>query len=166
MLKLYGKKLLGTLLFLVAFLCLAAGLVSIWTMLLPNVLTVNWRMILCTVLAFGLCLTEVYYLRRDNKTAKEAYLETVNKKKAFFFGKELVKTLRSPENVLHILALVTLLLPFFLLVGISANTAVWPLVGGTAILLAGCCLLFLVANVLIWTLVHKYWHSGTQKKTK
>jgi len=73
--------------------------------------------------------------------------------------------IKSRDNIIHILAFISILLPFFVSIAIVENTPLLPLVVGTMLLLLICGLLFMIINALMWSIVFKLFMCKNISKT-
>ncbi|MBQ3052537.1 MAG: hypothetical protein IJD55_02425 [Clostridia bacterium] len=73
--------------------------------------------------------------------------------------------IKSRDNIVHTLAVISLLLPFFVSIAIVENTPLLPFVVGTMLLLLICGLLFMIINALMWSIVFKLFMCKNISKT-
>ncbi len=163
MVKLYLKKLLSSFLFVVIFFLFLLVVSFAWMhadsaiksflgITIPD--AVSYCIIL--ILTLVLDLVGVYFLRIDSLRYKEIF-KKAHEKETHSFSKDFVGTLKSADNIVHTIAFLSLNLPFNLLITISANTPILPLIAGTLALLVVNGLLFSIINTFVWCLVHRNW---------
>lgn len=163
MLKHYFKKLLNTLLFLIACYTYIAAAEYAWYYigtLLQELLSITFpravNLAMGILLAGSLTVVMVYFMRHESVAYKSKY-KKAHAEGPVSFQKDFVSTFISADNVLHTAAFLTLLLPILILIGTSANTPILLRIVGILLLLAVGGALFAAVNTLMWCLVHKKW---------
>ncbi len=145
MIKLYFKKILFTLGFIGNYFLLLFIIAFIWNLVLRNTFSESVNTLILAILALISNFVFVCIMRY-----KKLYHKTdVLNNHSFFI------TIKSRDNIVHTLAFVSILLPFFVSIAIVENTPLLPLVVGTIILLFVCGLIFWVLNALMWSIVYK-----------
>ena len=154
MIKLYFKKILVTLGFIANYFLLVFILAFVWNLFLRNTFTelVNT---LIPILALVLNFVFVCIMRYKSLHHKTDALNNHS-----FFS-----IIKSRDNIIHILAFISILLPFFVSIAIVENTPLLPLVVGTMLLLLICGLLFMIINALMWSIVFKLFMCKNISKT-
>lgn len=154
MFKLYLKKLLWCIIFLMIF-------VFIYFLSFNLLYTVSNffkdKNILQQIILFGIpficSLIFLCYLRINNKKFKTEYLSTDEHS----FLKDIYFILKSKNFICEILAFNTFLIPLFVFIGISENFPLIPFIVGTILLILLSNLPFVIVDLLIWFLICKKW---------
>ena len=156
MVKLYFKKLLFTILFVVIFALLSGICVFFWHLIFRNLFPESVRDIACIILGCLLSFKLLFTFRYERSSYKSAYVDSFTGD-TFSFVKDFKNTFKSKDNIVHTLAY----LPFDLVQtvrgAISSDSPFFRAVIITVILVSVRCLIFAVLNTLIWCLVHKKW---------
>lgn len=163
MVKLYLKKLLSSILFSGIFFLFLVVVAYVWVHIssactsflgfeIPN--TIDYCIVL--ILTLLLELIGVYFLRVDSLNCKEEYTDG-HKGEIYIFSKDFICTLRSSENIVHIIAFLTFVLPFYLLIAISEKAPLFPSIAGMLALSIVTGALFGAVNTLSWCFVHRNW---------
>ena len=155
MIKLYFKKILVTLGFIVNYFLLVFILAFVWNLFLRNTFTELVNTLIHAILALVLNFVFVCIMRY-----KSLHYETDTLNNLTFFS-----IIKSRDNIVHALAVISLLLPFFVSIAIVENTPLLPLVVGTMLLLLICGLLFMIINALMWSIVFKLFMCKNISKT-
>ncbi len=149
MIKLYFKKLLFTMGFFVTFFLFIFIIAFVWHLFFGNTFSELNGTLIYAILALVLNFTVVCVMRYERLSHKTETLKNLS------FFKILFSVLKSRENIVHTVAFISLLLPFFVSIAKNENTPFLPLVFGTVFLLLICGLIFLMVNALMWSIVHK-----------
>lgn len=156
MLRLYLKKLLLTIIFLILFFLFYLVVGFVWVQIASAAgFTIHPNLQICLIVAVSLVieLLAVYFLRIDNPKQKDAF----NVTDAYTFCTDFINILKSAENLSHTFAYVTLV-ALFLLYTLTVNAL------GASTLIAAIisCGLFAVVNALLWAIIHKRWIANAQ----
>lgn len=143
MLKLYFKKLFFTIIFIINFFVLAGALAFVWHLIFRYRFPEPARTIIIVILAIILDFGIVCRMRY--KKCKKSYVET-----------NFINIIKSKDGMVHLLAFISIFLPFFVSIAVIEKTPVLPLIVGTIILLVFCGLIFFIVNSLLWFAVHKF----------
>ncbi len=154
MFKLYLKKLLWCIIFLMIF-------VFIYFLSFNLLYTVSNffkdKNILQQIILFGIpficSLVFLYYLRVNNKKFKTEYSSTDEHS----FLKDVAFILKSKNFICEILAFNTFGVPFLIWIGTSENAPLISLIIGTLLLILLSSLAFGTIDLLIWLFVCKEW---------
>ena len=153
--KLYFKKLLDTLLFLIAFVALACLLCALlihfafWFKLRAMTLVYIGVFMSAAISSYA-----VFLKRWENKPRKAAYLESKTEKD-YSFNKDFLATLKSKENTVHALAFLSIAFINGIRIIITDKA-----INGLLLQILMLSLLFVVLNTLIWCFVHRKWHKS------
>ena len=156
MVKLYFKQLLFTFLFVVLFALLGAICVFLWHLIFRNMIPESARDIVCAILGGLISFKLLFTFRCENSPIKSAYVNSFTED-TFSFVKDFKNTFISKDNLVHLLAFITLDLIYSVATAISANTTFLRFTVVTVIYLFRDCLIFVILNTLVWCLVHKKW---------
>lgn len=143
MLKLYFKKLFFTVIFIIDFFVLAGVLAFVWHLIFRYRFPEPARTIIIVILAIILDFGIVCRMRY--KKCKRSYVET-----------NFINIIKSRGSIIHLLAFISIVLPFFVSIAVIEKTPVLPLIVGTVILLVFWGLIFFIVNSLLWFAVHKF----------
>ncbi len=146
MIKLYFKKILVTLGFIANYFLLVFILAFVWNLVLRNTFSELVNTLILAILALVLNVVIVFIMRYKSLQHKTDTLNNVS----------FLNIIKSSYNIVHTLAFISILFPFFVSIAIVENTPLLPLVVGTIILLFACGLIFLTVNALVWSIVHKF----------
>lgn len=157
MIKLYFKKLLWIIIFLLIYIAVYfIGFNLLYT--IANFF--EDRNLIGNIILFGIpficSIVIIYYLRVSNNKLRTEYLSSLLSDN-YSFLKDVIFILKSKSFISEILAFETVLVPLSLSIGISENTPILPLIMGTIILSVGGAILFGIIDLLIWLPVHKTW---------
>ena len=156
MVKLYFKQLLFTILIVVIF-ALSGGIcVFFWHLIFRNLIPESARDIVCAILGGLLSFKLLFTFRCEHSPSKSAYVNSFTED-TFSFVKDFKKTLISKDNLVHLLAFITLDLIYSVAMAISVNTTFLRFIIVTVIYLLRDGLVFVTLNTLVWCLVHKKW---------
>ncbi len=155
MIKLYFKKILVTLGFIANYFLLVFILAFVWNLVLRNTFSELVNTLILAILALVLNFVFVCIMRYKSLLHKTVALNNHS-----FFS-----IIKSRDNIIHILAFISILLPFFVSIAIVENTPLLPLVVGTMLLLLICGLLFMIINALMWSIVFKLFMCNNISKT-
>lgn len=164
MLKLYFKKLFFTILFFLGFFLLGFPIIYTWYWLLPYKPLEIVRTIAVPILALVSDFAIVCAMRSHNLSHTN-YMEAFEAD-TFSFWKNFISILKSRDNIVHLLAFLSILLPFFVSIAVMEKTPFIPLVVGTLILLLCCGVLFLTVNTLLWCILYEFVWRRTKKDTQ
>lgn len=145
MIKLYFKKILSTLGFIANYFLSVFILAFVWHLVFRNTFSELASTLIHAILALVLNVVIVCIMRY-----KSLHYETDTLNNLSFFS-----IIKLRDNIVHTLAFISLLLPFFVSIAIAENTTLLPFVVGTMLLLFLCGLIFLTANALMWSIVYK-----------
>lgn len=160
--KLYLKKLLFTILFSVLLLMISY-ILSLSHHVIPLKDDTVYTMSIIIGLVIMLFFT--YAIRLCGKKAKARYLSEKQPKKNSL-EKEFYKVLRSKENVIHMIAFLTIIDVFFICVALSVGSTIATAAGKILILSLVGGIVFTLLNTLIFCMVHKRWCKGCKNKKK
>ena len=155
MIKLYFKKILVTLGFIANYFLLVFILAFVWNLVLRNTFSELVNTLILAILALVLNFVFVCIMRYKSLHHKTDALNNHS-----FFS-----IIKSRDNIIHMLAFISILLPFFVSIAIVENTPLLPLVVGTMLLLLICGLLFMIINALMWSIVFKLFMCKNISKT-
>ena len=158
MCKLYFKKLLYTILFFVAYYIIVGCIGFVWALFFNSLFSEQFETIFIAILAIVILLIVLYKNRCNSAPHKRAYWEMMESG-YITFRKDFMLTLKSKENMAHMLAFITLEFLFELPIGISAAATLWLLIRGLVIVLVTRGAAFILGNTLLWCLVHRRWQS-------
>ena len=156
MVKLYFKQLLFTLLLVVIFALSGAICVFLWHLIFRNLIPESARDIVCAILGGLISFKLLFTFRCKNSPIKSAYVNSFTED-TFSFVKDFKNTFISKDNLVHLLAFITLDLIYSVAMAISVNTTFVRFIIVTMIYLLRDCLIFAILNTLVWCLVHKKW---------
>ena len=156
MIKLYFKKLLFTLLFILGFPILSGICVFFWHLLFRNMFLESIRTTVCLILGLILALGFVYLFRYERLSYKRAYIDSFPSDK-FSFVKDFISTFKSKDNIVHTIAYLSYDFVQTVRGAVSSDSPFFRAVIVTLILVSVRGLIFAVFNTLIWCLVHKKW---------
>ena len=108
-------------------------------------------------------LLAVYVVRIDNLKAKESYEET-HAPSTYSRNADFKETLKSKEHILHAAAFGTVMLPFFLLIGLGTKAGTTLLIVCAIAATIICTALFVLISSWVWCIVHKKWLSNKEPK--
>ena len=145
MIKLYFKKILFTLGFITNYFLLVAILAFTSHLIFRDAFSELVNTIIHAILALVLNFVIVCVIRY-----KSLHYNTDRLNNFSFFS-----IIKSRDNIVHTLAFISILLPFFVSIAIVENTPLLPLVIGTIILLFACGLIFITVNTLMWSIICK-----------
>ena len=156
MVKLYFKQLLFTLLLVVIFALSGAICVFLWHLIFRNLIPESARDIVCAILGGLISCKLLFTFRCENSPIKSAYVNSFTED-TFSFVKDFKNTFISKDNLVHLLAFITLDLIYSVAMATSVNTTFVRFIIVTMIYLLRDCLIFAILNTLVWCLVHKKW---------
>ncbi len=156
MVKLYFKKLLHTILFIIGFFGLLFIEVFVLYLIIGERVQTDICRIAVIILAFGILIRLVYSIRRDNYMARYLFIEEYNTN-TFSFITDFKKTLTSIDNLMHALAVITVVFLVNAPIAISVGTPFLGFVIVMPILLVATGLLFSMINALVWYIIHTRW---------
>ncbi len=149
MIKLYLKKLLFTIGFFITYFLFIFIIAFVWLLVFGNTFSELTGTLIYATLALVLNFTVVCVMRYERLSHKTETIINLS------FFKILFSIFKSKDNIVHTVAFISLLLPFFVTIAKNENTPFIPLVIGTVILLFVCGLIFMTVNALLWSIVHK-----------
>ena len=149
MIKLYFKKILVTLGFIANYFLLVFILAFVWNLVLRNTFSELVNTLIHAILALVLNFVFVCIMRYKSLHHKTDALNNIS------FLKNFINIFKSKDNIVHALAFISILLPFFVFIAIAEKTPLVPLVVGTIALLFICGMMFLILNALMWSIAHK-----------
>ena len=155
MIKLYFKKILATLGFIANYFLLVFILAFVWNLVLRNTFSELASTLILAILALVLNVVIVCIMRY-----KSLYHKTYTLNNRSYFS-----IIKSSDNIVHTLAFISILLPFFVSIAIVVNTPLLPLVVGTILLLFACGLIFFAVNALMLNIVYKLFMCKNISKT-
>ncbi len=155
MIKLYFKKILVTLGFIANYFLLVFILTFVWNLVLRNTFSELVNILILAILTLVLNFVFVCIMRYKSLHHKTDALNNHS-----FFS-----IIKSRDNIVHTLAFISILLPFFVSIAIVENTPLLPLVVGIMLLLFACGLIFLAVNALMWSIVYKLFMCKNISKT-
>lgn len=156
MIKLYFKKLLFTILFVVIFALLSGICVFFWHLIFRNLFPELVRDIACIILGCLLDFKLLFTFRDERSSYKSAYVDSFTGD-TFSFLKDFKNTFKSNDNIVHTLAYLSFDLVQTVRGAISSDSPFFRAVIITLILVSVRGLIFATLNTLVWCLVHKKW---------
>ena len=156
MIKLYFKQLLFTFLIIAIFALSGSICAFLWHLIFRNLIPDSIRDFACVILGGLLSFKLLFTFRCEHSPSKSAYVNSFAED-TFSFVKDFKKTLISKDNLVHLIAFITLDLIYSVAMAISVNTKFLRFIIVTVIYLLRDCLIFTMLNTLVWCLVHKKW---------
>lgn len=148
-----------TCLFFIAY-CIIVGCIGfIWALFFNGLFSEQFATVFIAILAMVILLIVLYKKRCDSATHKKDYWEMMESGYVTF-GKDVLLTLKSKENLCHTLAFMTIVFAFDLPIGIATAPTLWLLITGFVILLITRGIAFTFGNTLMWCLVHRRWQNA------
>ena len=159
MIKLYFKKLLWIIIFLLIY--IAVYFIS-FNLLYTVANFFKDRNIIGKIILFGIpficSMGIIYCLRVNNNKLRTEYLSSLLSDN-YSFSKDVIFILKSKSFISEILAFETVSVPLSLSVGISEKIPILPLIIGTILLSVGGAILFGIVDLVIWLSVLKVWFA-------
>lgn len=156
MIKLYFKKLLSTALYTIGFF----GII-LFELFFMMFIPPKWReTIICYIVVILIALYSllrvIYAGRLDKIEIRKLFVREM-RKTTFSFGADLKRTVTSKDNLMQMLAFMTVVFLFDAPIAINAGVPFYGYVIGMIPLLAVTGVLFSVFNALLWYVVHRRW---------
>ena len=114
------------------------------------------RNIACLILGCLLSFKVLFMFRDEYSSSKRAYIDSFTGD-TFSFVKDFKNTFKSKDNIVHVLAFLTIDLIYSVAMAISVNSPFLRFIIVTVIYLLRDGLIFVTLNTLVWCLVHKKW---------
>ena len=158
MIKLYFKKLLSAVLFIIRFIVLILlerfGLYLLFT---------GWvEKDICTIIiivsAICLLIRSVYFKRLSNLETRRVFKREM-KTSTFSFASDFKRTVTSTDCLMQTLAVMTIVFLFDTPIAISTEPPWYVFIIGNVLLLAVTGVLFSTLDALLWYAVHRRWMS-------
>ncbi len=156
MIKLYFKKLLFTMGFLINYFLSVFIIGYAWHLIFRDMFSELVNTFIIAILALALDFGIICIMRYKNLYHKTDVIKILS------FWRNFINIFKSRDNIVHTLAFISILLPFCVFITVVEKTPLLPLVVGTIILLFACGLIFLIVNALIWSIVHQWRKKGTK----
>lgn len=165
MLKLFFKKLILTIIFIISFFLLVGIIAFLMHLIFGDILKPPVSTIIISILAFDFEILIVSSMRYEYLLRKTDISKSINEKR-ISFGRLFLKILKNKVNIVHTIAFVIIVLAFCLTIAVREGTPWLPLVVGTLMLLIITGLLFLIINTVCWCIVHRLIINKNLKKIK